>query len=130
MANSGVIGAKKSRTRSDFHTQILPPPRSGPENAISVTDVLRLIVDFVMMLGQFTYAFLEGIYLAVKGTEPVSVKDEIILITGSGHGIGRELSLQYAALGGNIVCVDINAETNDKTVKEIKEQGGKAQGYV
>lgn len=95
-----------------------------------MAEVLKLIVDVLMMLAQFTYCFLESIYLTIKGKEPVSVKDEIILITGSGHGIGRELSLQYAALGGNIVCVDINKENNDKTVAEIKAQGGKAQGYV
>lgn len=95
-----------------------------------MAEVLRLIVDLVMMFAQFWYSAIEGIYLAIKGTEPVSVKDEIILITGSGHGIGRELSLQYAALGGRIVCVDINKENNDETVKEIKAQGGKAHGYV
>lgn len=89
-----------------------------------------MIVDFVMMFAQFTYYFVEGIYLAIKGVEEKSVKDEIILITGTGHGIGREMALQYAALGGNVVCVDINKENNDATIKEIKNRGGKAQGYV
>lgn len=82
------------------------------------------------MFAQFFYYLGESLYLTIKGVEPVSVKDEIILITGTGHGIGRELALQYSALGGNIVCVDINKETNEETVKEIKERGGKAQAYV
>lgn len=83
-----------------------------------------------MLFGQLTYCVFESIYSTIKGKEPVSVKDEIILITGTGHGIGKELSLQYAALGGNIVCVDINKQNNDATVQEIKARGGKAQGYV
>ena len=89
-----------------------------------------MIVDLVVMIAQFAYHFFEGMFWAIKGKEPVSVKDEIILITGTGHGIGKEMALQYAALGGNIVCVDINKENNDETVKEIKNRGGKAQGYV
>lgn len=95
-----------------------------------MAEILKLIVDLLMMFAQFTYSFVTGVYLAIKGTEEKSVKDEIILITGTGHGIGREMALQYAALGGNIVCVDINKENNDETVKEIQNRGGKAQGYV
>lgn len=107
-----------------------PPLSSEQENGISVGEVLKLVVDLVMMMAQFTYHFLEGFYLAIKGVEPVSVKDDTVLITGTGHGIGRELALQYAALGANIVCVDINKANNDETVKEIKNRGQKAQGFV
>lgn len=102
-----------------------------PNNGgVSISDILKLIVDLIMMFAQFCYCVLESIFWGIKGREPVSVKDEIILITGTGHGIGRELSLQYAALGGNIVCVDINKANNDKTVQEIKARGGKAQSYL
>lgn len=44
-------------------------------------------------------------------------------VTGTGHGIGRELAIQYAALGAKVICVDINKDGNDETVKEIKDRG-------
>lgn len=50
-------------------------------------------------------------------------------ITGAGHGIGRELALQYAALGATIVCWDLNRETNEQTAREIKSKGGRAFAY-
>lgn len=42
-------------------------------------------------------------------------------ITGAGHGIGKELAIQYAQLGATVVCLDVNQQSNDKTTNEIKE---------
>jgi NAD(P)-dependent dehydrogenase (short-subunit alcohol dehydrogenase family) len=53
----------------------------------------------------------------------------LIQITGTGHGIGKELALQYASLGAIVVCWDINQEENDKTVQELRKIGSKAYGY-
>jgi NAD(P)-dependent dehydrogenase (short-subunit alcohol dehydrogenase family) len=58
------------------------------------------------------------------------VSNDIVLITGAGHGIGKELALQYSALGATIVCWDINEQLNLDTVNLIKSQGRKAFGYT
>jgi NAD(P)-dependent dehydrogenase (short-subunit alcohol dehydrogenase family) len=50
-------------------------------------------------------------------------------ITGTGHGIGKELAHQYASLGAVVVCWDINQELNEATVQELRKIGGKAYGY-
>lgn len=44
-------------------------------------------------------------------------------ITGTGHGIGKELALRYASLGATVVCWDVNQESNEETVNEIKKTG-------
>ena len=44
-------------------------------------------------------------------------------ITGTGHGIGRELALKYASLGATVVCVDLNSQGNQETINEIKKLG-------
>jgi NAD(P)-dependent dehydrogenase (short-subunit alcohol dehydrogenase family) len=53
----------------------------------------------------------------------------LVQITGTGHGIGKELAHQYASLGAVVVCWDINQEENDKTVQELRKIGAKAYGY-
>jgi len=42
-------------------------------------------------------------------------------ITGAGHGIGKELAVQYASLGATVVCLDINQQLNEETANEIKK---------
>nr|CAD7570469.1 unnamed protein product [Timema californicum] len=50
-------------------------------------------------------------------------------ITGTGHGIGKELALQFAMLGSTVVCWDINEDNNKKTVDELVHLGYKAHAY-
>ncbi|CAL1685261.1 unnamed protein product [Lasius platythorax] len=52
-----------------------------------------------------------------------SVAGEIVLVTGAGHGIGKELAIGYATLGATVICWDINEETNEQTMNEIKQMG-------
>lgn len=59
-----------------------------------------------------------------------SLQGETILITGAGHGIGRELAIQFAELGATVVCWDSNPYTNSVTVKEIKSKDGECYGYT
>jgi NAD(P)-dependent dehydrogenase (short-subunit alcohol dehydrogenase family) len=55
-----------------------------------------------------------------------SVKDRVIIVTGAGQGIGRELSRQFAAAGASVVIADINRANADRVRQEIEASGGKA----
>ena len=57
------------------------------------------------------------------------LKDKVALITGGGSGIGREASLLFASEGAAVVVVDVTDDAGQKTVDEIKAQGGRAS-YV
>lgn len=50
-------------------------------------------------------------------------------ITGAGNGLGRELSLQLSKLGCVIICVDINKNDNEDTLKQIIYDGGSGRTY-
>ncbi|XP_047985634.1 17-beta-hydroxysteroid dehydrogenase 13-like isoform X2 [Leguminivora glycinivorella] len=69
------------------------------------------------------------IYKVFIPDEPKEVRGEIVLITGAGHGIGREIALRFGKLGATVVCVDVNAKGNEETVQMIKDNGGKAFNF-
>jgi NAD(P)-dependent dehydrogenase (short-subunit alcohol dehydrogenase family) len=54
------------------------------------------------------------------------LKDEVVLITGAGSGIGKESAVLFASEGAAVACVDINAEAAAEVAKEICSGGGKA----
>lgn len=103
---------------------------SRPNAGIKIYNLIILLVDIVVMLVRWIYFTLESIYLLVVPPKPVDVSKDVVLITGAGHGIGRSLAQQYAALGATVVCVDINDKMNQETVASIKQQKGNAFGYV
>jgi len=88
-----------------------------------ISSVALLVADILLLLVKVFIGLFEALYRTVFPLEEKSVANETVLITGTGHGIGRELALQFAALGAKVVCVDINKDSNSQTVKEIKDRG-------
>lgn len=81
------------------------------------------------MILKFWFTTFESIYCLFKA-EQKDVSNDIVLITGAGHGIGKQLAMQYSTLGATIVCWDVNEQLNLETVRTIKSKGGKAFGYT
>ncbi len=52
-----------------------------------------------------------------------------VLITGAGHGVGRELALQFAEAGAEIVVTDLDSVRADATVEFLRNSGRTAYGY-
>jgi all-trans-retinol dehydrogenase (NAD+) len=59
-----------------------------------------------------------------------SVKDEVVLLTGAGSGIGRLMAKRFAALGAKLVLVDVNPVGNEQTANEIRADGGEATTFT
>lgn len=76
------------------------------------------------------------IYGAVKALLPPdmlkrkSVAGEIVLITGSGSGLGRLLALEFGKLGARLVLWDVNKEANDETKKMLQDNSIEAHEYT
>ncbi|XP_011692672.1 PREDICTED: short-chain dehydrogenase/reductase family 16C member 6-like isoform X3 [Wasmannia auropunctata] len=82
-----------------------------------------ILADVLLLILKLLYYICESVYKFFVPAEEKSVAGEIVLITGTGHGIGKELALRYASLGATVVCWDVNQETNEETVNEIKKTG-------
>lgn len=95
-----------------------------------IYNVIILVLDLAFLLAKFWLYTFQEMFSIIKGVEERDVSKDIVLITGAGHGIGKELALQYSTLGSTVVCWDINEELNQETVKLIKSRGGKAHGYT
>jgi NAD(P)-dependent dehydrogenase (short-subunit alcohol dehydrogenase family) len=55
---------------------------------------------------------------------------KVVLITGAGQGIGKEVALAFSSLGAIVAANDINPINLDETVREILASGGNASAYV
>jgi 3-oxoacyl-[acyl-carrier protein] reductase len=55
-----------------------------------------------------------------------NVKNRVVLITGAGQGIGRELAWQFAAAGSIAVIADVNTANAKAVAAEIEAEGCRA----
>jgi len=92
-------------------------------------NVSLFFIDYLTFLWRVVLSYLDAIFHTVIPQAKKSVEGEIVLVTGAGHGLGRELALQFAKLGAKIVCWDVNQESNSKTVTDIKDEGYISYGY-
>ncbi|XP_064108703.1 epidermal retinol dehydrogenase 2-like [Macrobrachium nipponense] len=59
-----------------------------------------------------------------------SLAGKLILVTGAGQNLGRELSLQLSNLGAILVLWDISEKQNEQTAEMIRASGGEAYPYT
>ena len=56
--------------------------------------------------------------------------DEVVLVTGSTRGIGKAIAFAFAKEGAMVLVVGRNTSLVDEVVKNISQNGGKADGFV
>jgi len=92
---------------------------------LNVYRLLCLILDtFHVMMG-ITIAIVTSFYRVLIPNSPKNLRGKLVVVTGSGHGIGMELSLKLGQLGATVICLDINQSGNKETEKKLQKIGCK-----
>ncbi|KAM5281076.1 epidermal retinol dehydrogenase 2 [Ctenodactylus gundi] len=96
-----------------------------------MSSYLESTKELLLFLGKSLLSVLEALVFTVISRPRKNVAGEIVLITGSGSGLGRLLALQFARLGSVLVLWDVNAEANEKTRQMAQEAGAtRAHAYT
>ncbi|XP_071442015.1 short-chain dehydrogenase/reductase family 16C member 6-like [Hetaerina americana] len=96
----------------------------GGSMLLKVYTLCILLLDGMSFIVKFVLLIVNALYQCVIPPVEKSVEGEIVLVTGAGHGIGRQLALKFASLGATVVCWDINSAGNAETVALIAERQG------
>ena len=90
---------------------------------------MNIILEIFLVMCSVTWAIITSIYRCFVSPRSKSVKNNIVLITGAGSGLGRLLSKKFAIRGAIIVAWDVNKAGNEETKREVESNGGVIYTY-
>ncbi|XP_047031801.1 epidermal retinol dehydrogenase 2 isoform X1 [Helicoverpa zea] len=103
---------------------------NSPSQMASVFDIAK---DTVLFLVLSCYYILESMFwtLVPNAIRPMkSLRGDVVLVTGGGGGVGRQLAMKLARLGAKVVVWDISKEGLQKTCAAVLDEGYEIASYV
>ncbi|XP_063418305.1 17-beta-hydroxysteroid dehydrogenase 13-like [Mytilus trossulus] len=94
------------------------------------TVVEKLIFFVCIFFPRLFYYYIDALISAFIPAKPKSIAGKIVLVTGAGHGIGKEIALELARKGAKLVLWDVNKANNEETATEIRSMGESATAFV
>lgn len=89
-----------------------------------------LIFEIFVVYFKLVFYWLEAAFRRIIPPPKKNIEGQTVLITGAGGGIGRLLSLQFAAHGAKLVLWDINKDSNEETAAQVRALGRVAHTYI
>lgn len=92
--------------------------------------LLKPFRDIGKLIAGVVLAYVEAILSVFTQVKRKSISGQNVLITGSGHGLGREMALKFAHQNTNIVLVDINKQNNEKVKEELQSDAKRSNRSI
>ncbi|OTF74991.1 epidermal retinol dehydrogenase 2-like protein [Euroglyphus maynei] len=93
---------------------------------------MEVIYEFFTLIWNIVLVYFEIIKSWFKSKEQKNLSRKVIVITGSAHGIGKEMSIKLNRLGARLALIDINQNQNDELIEQLKLESPDADivGYA
>ncbi|XP_063365434.1 short-chain dehydrogenase/reductase family 16C member 6 [Cydia amplana] len=98
-----------------------------------MSKIFDIAKDTVLFFIISCYYIMESLFwtLVPNAIRPMkSLKGDVVLVTGGGGGVGRQLAVKLARLGAKVVVWDINKEGLQKTCADVTMEGYVIASYV
>ena len=92
-------------------------------------ETLEVIKDLVILILHAIYHSVVSIVLLIFPRPKKSLSGRYALVTGAGHGMGRQFAIQLSDLGVKVVCWDIDIDNCKRTVQLVQRRGGEAWAF-
>jgi len=88
-----------------------------------VLDKCRILLEIIQTLSIIILSWLKLSFRSIFYQTPPrkDLRNDIILITGAGSGLGKLLAKRLSLTGATLVLWDVNGETNKETANDIEE---------
>jgi len=96
---------------------------------LQIYSMTIITLDFFLMVLKALWMWIGIFFRTLFPADFKPINGKIVLITGAGRGIGRELALQFSKLGCIIVCWDIDLEAAQETADVVEASGGQAHAF-
>ncbi|KAJ6657461.1 hypothetical protein lerEdw1_002396 [Lerista edwardsae] len=91
---------------------------------------MNLILEILWVLVIIIFSYAEALVKLFIPKKRKSVSGEIVLITGAGHGIGRNTAYEFAKRQSKLVLWDINKHAVETTAEECRRLGATVHTFV